>query len=124
MQTLFEATSLGDDDPDLSALKDRRAKHARTKLSPKELATQWGKKPSSIIALIRTGELRAIDVSVSRGRPRFLIDLADIAIFEERRTIQPPIPRTRRRRRSSMEPEGVKIFEVHTGGNAVRARFS
>jgi hypothetical protein len=103
MPSLFAKRDI---DPDL---KTGRARNARTKLSPVELAAQWGKKPSSIIALIRTGELRAIDVSVSRGRPRFLIDLADIAIFEERRTVRRP-ERTPRRRRSRAEPEGIKFF--------------
>ena len=112
MRTLFKgAPRMRDVDPDLSEPKGRgRAKSARTKLSPVELAAQWGKKPSSIIALIRQGELRAIDVSVSRGKPRFLIDLADIAIFEERRTVQPPERRTARRRRPKTEAEGPKYF--------------
>jgi len=88
----------------------RSAKTARRKLSPTELAAQWGKDPESIIALIRLGELRAIDVAVSRGRPRFLIDLADVAIFEERRTVQPSTPRPRYRRRSKTEPDGAKYF--------------
>jgi hypothetical protein len=88
----------------------RSAKTARTKLSPAELAAKWGKTPKSIIALIRQQELRAIDVSLRRDRPRFLIDLADIAIFEERRAVQPPAPRPRYRRRSKTEPDGAKYF--------------
>ena len=88
----------------------RAHKSARTKLSPAELASQWGKKPSSIIALIRTGELRAIDVSVSRGKPRFLIDLADIALFEERRTVLPAQPAPRQRRHVEASYEGFRYF--------------
>jgi hypothetical protein len=111
MQTLFETMPRnGDVDPELSAMNRGRAKNARTKLTPGELAAQWGKKPSTILALIKTGELRAIDVSVDRGRRTFLIDLADIAIFEERRTVQPPTPPGRRRRRLKREPEGATFF--------------
>ena len=84
----------------------------RRKLSPKELAAQWGTTASRIIGLIRTGELAAIDAAVNRGRPRFLIDLADIAIFEERRMINPPrpVPRARQWRREKAEPAGPKYF--------------
>jgi hypothetical protein len=109
MQT--KSFGLEDIDPDLSGPKRRqRVKTDRTKLSPAELAAKWGKSAESIIALIRLGDLPAIDVSVSRGRPRFLIDLADIAIFEQRRTVRPPEPRTRRRRQLKIEPECVKYF--------------
>ena len=105
-----KAFGLKDIDPDLSAKRRQRVNTDRTKLSPIELAKRWGKDTRSIIGLIRLGDLPAIDVSVSRGRPRFLIDLADIAIFEERRKVQPPEPRTRRRRRTKTETEGVKYF--------------
>ncbi len=100
----------GEGEPEVCARnKGGRVKGLRTKLSPGELAAQWGKKASSIIALIRMGELRAIDVSVRRGRPRFLIDLADIACFEERRAVKLP-ERIQRRRRSKGELDGVKYF--------------
>ena len=82
----------------------------RTKLSPKELAAQWGKKPSTIIALIRQGELRAINASTTQERPRFLIDVADIAIFEQRRAVQPSAG-ARRRRSNKAEANGpIKYF--------------
>jgi hypothetical protein len=87
-------------------------KNGRTKLSPKELAAQWGTTTKTILALIHSGALGAIDISV-KSTPRFLIDLADIAIFEERRTVQPPEerPRTRRRRSKKRDDDGtVKYF--------------
>jgi transposase len=70
----------------------------RTKLSPKELAARWGVSLYHVIRLIKSGELRAIDIAATRGRPRYLIDVADIATFEERRAIQPPPTPTERRR--------------------------
>ncbi len=71
----------------------------RTKLTPPELAALWGVAPEKIVAFIKSGELRAIDASTRRGgRPRYLIDVRDVAAFEERRATQ-PAPRPRRRRR-------------------------
>jgi len=73
----------------------------RTKIRPPALAKMWGVGVDKILGFIRRGELRAIDVSENRGtgRPRFLIDLADIAAFEQSRAVVPPAPRATRRRR-------------------------
>jgi hypothetical protein len=71
----------------------------RRKITPPELARQWGVDPHKVVAWIRAGELRAIDVATRRGgRPRYLIDLADIEVFEQGRLVAPPtrIPRKRR----------------------------
>jgi len=39
-----------------------------------------------VLGWIRRGELKAINAAVNQhGRPRFLIDLADVADFEQRR---------------------------------------
>ena len=79
------------------------AQQGRTKLTPPQLAQRYGCKPSKIIAWIRSGELRAIDSSTRPGvgRPRYLIDLADVAIFEERRTVKPAKTVTKRRPKQS-----------------------
>ena len=108
----FKPTSKKDNiDPDSPRKDLDRGNKTRTKLSPKELAAQWGKDYGSILALIRQGELTAIDVAISRGRPRFLIDPADIALFEERRRVYRPEERTpRQRKRRKMEPQGAKYF--------------
>lgn len=75
----------------------------RTKISPPELAARWGIDAHKVLSWIRSGEFRAIDVSTRRGsRPRFLIDLSDIAVFEQRRVVQPPTPRRRRRQPAGM----------------------
>lgn len=74
----------------------------RTKLTPPELAARWGKKASTIIAWIRAGRLPAIDTSMGSKRPRFLIDEADIAVFESRQRVQPPptpVPRRKQQKK-------------------------
>jgi hypothetical protein len=72
----------------------------RTKISPPELAKRWGLSPSKVLGWIKTGELRAIDVSTRRGgRPRYLIDLTDIALFEASRSVS-PLPKGSQRRRN------------------------
>lgn len=57
----------------------------RQKLSPPQYAKRLGVSSDKILIWIRSGELRAIDVSNGNERPRYLIDLADIVAFEQRR---------------------------------------
>jgi excisionase family DNA binding protein len=73
----------------------------RTKLTPPELAALWGLSTDKILAWIRAGELRAFN-AVTRlgGRPRWLIDIAEVEAFEARRsntTTKLPSPKRRRR---------------------------
>ncbi len=79
----------------------------RTHLKPSEVAAQRGIDVGNVLAWIRAGELPAIDVSKRRGgRPRWRIDVADLAAFEaSRRNVQPKItstPRRSRRRESEV----------------------
>ena len=74
-------------------------------LTPPELAKQWRVKPERIIAWIKSGELRAFDVS-SRpgvGRPRYRIPPDAVIAFENRRAGKTPTTTKRRRR----QPENV-----------------
>jgi hypothetical protein len=72
---------------------------SRKKRTPPELAKQWGIDVKKVLHWVKTGELRAINAAADQsGRPRYLIDVADIAAFETARTVQPPTPRIRRRR--------------------------
>ncbi len=78
----------------------------RTKLSPPALAARRGIDKAKIVAWIRSGELRAIDAATKRGgRPRYLIDEADIRAFEQAREVIPacPPPRVRRNRRPQIK---------------------
>ena len=74
---------------------------ARTKLKPAEVAGAWGVDVGKVLAWIHAGELPAVDVSKRRGgRPRWRIDVADLAAFEaSRRNVQPKITSTPRRSR-------------------------
>ena len=70
----------------------------RTKLTPPELARQWGVSVDKILAFVHRGELRATNVALNlSGRPRFLIDVADIQAFEEQRSAA-PLPKGPRRK--------------------------
>jgi hypothetical protein len=65
------------------------------------LARRWRVSEDKIRAWISNGELRAFNTAFSRsGRPRWLIDEADVAVFEQGRTATPPPRVTRRRRRT------------------------
>jgi hypothetical protein len=63
----------------------------RTKLTPPQLARQWGIDTDKVLVWIRNGELRAINAATRLGgRPRYLIDVCDIEAFEARRVVQQP----------------------------------
>jgi hypothetical protein len=56
------------------------------KLTPPELAKRYGIESVKVLAWIRSGELRAINIATRPdGRPRFLIDEEDVIAFENRR---------------------------------------
>lgn len=81
----------------------------RTKITPPELARRWGIGVDKVLGWIRRGELRAINVATTLGiRPRWLIDPADIAAFEERRAASPPPAKIRRHRSAMQITEYIK----------------
>lgn len=83
---------------------------SRSKMTPPSLARRWGISVDKVLTWIRSGELRAIDVSTRRGgRPRYLIDDADILAFERMREVQPPLRQTRRRRK----PKDTSVIEFY-----------
>ncbi|MFH1922715.1 MAG: helix-turn-helix domain-containing protein [Planctomycetota bacterium] len=78
-------------------------------LTPPQVANRLRVSPEKVIAWIRAGELRAIDVA-SRGsrRSRYRIDPADLAVFENQRAvITRPAPSRRRRK---AEPGVIQFF--------------
>ena len=78
----------------------------KQKLTPPEIARRWGVSPEKIIGFIRSGELRAINGATNcGGRPRYLVDVTDLALFEQRRSVT-PMPKMRKRR----APAGVIQF--------------
>jgi len=80
----------------------------RAKLTPPEVARRWGVSPDKVIGWIRSGELRAIDVSAHPGigRPRYRIDITDLMEFEMRRQVV-ITPKVKRRRR---DPSVIEFF--------------
>ena len=82
----------------------------RRKLTPPQYARELGTDTAKVLSWIKSGELPAMNAARHPGgRPRDLIDRADIAIFEQRRSVTPPPARAVRRKRRL--PEGfVKYF--------------
>lgn len=77
----------------------------KRKLTPPEVARQFGCKVEKVHAWIRSGELRAMNGAIRRdsGKPRFLIDVADLESFELARAVVPaPKPARRSRRYKSI----------------------
>jgi hypothetical protein len=78
----------------------------KTKITPPEIARKWGIAVQKIHAWIRSGELPAIDASTGRkGRPRFLIDVDDLAEFERRRMVRQPAKPARKARQADSDFE-------------------
>lgn len=73
-------------------------------LTVREVSEMLGVGQHGILALIRTGELLAVDVSLHPGgRPRWRIMLDEIEGFLIRRTHLPPGPRRRRRKTATVK---------------------
>jgi len=79
------------------------------KLTPPQLARRFGVGPDKVLMWIRNGELPAINGATKpNGRPRYLIDIADVEAFEARRQVRPEklIPASVRHRK----PPGTLEF--------------
>ena len=73
-------------------------------LTPQKIGELLGVGHDKVLGFIRTGELRAIDLSTTRGkRPRWRISRDDLDAFLARRSATPP-PKPRRQRR---QPDDV-----------------
>ena len=80
------------------AMSDGQRDVERTKLTPPEIARRWGIKSHKVLAWIRSGDLRAINAAATLdGRPRYLIDLEDLAAFERAREVVAKKPRRSRK---------------------------
>jgi hypothetical protein len=77
--------------------------------TPPEVARRYRVKPDTVIDWIKSGELRAIDVSrPGSQRPRFRIDPADLVAFENKRLAKPQsAPKARRR---AKDPQVIEFF--------------
>ena len=72
---------------------------ADTALTVQQVAQALRIRRHGVLALIKSGELRAVDVSLKPGgRPRWRVLPDDLDGFLTRRAHQPAIPRRRRRK--------------------------
>lgn len=86
---------------------------SKTKLTPREIAQQWGIAPEKVIGWIRAGELRAINAATRMGgQPRYLVDVADLADFELGRQAGPDRPKKAPRRRRAEPGLVFRFFPV------------
>lgn len=78
-----------------------------TRLSPPQIAQRLQVSPETVIAEIRAGRLRAIDLArPGSRRPRYRIAVEDLEAFENRRTVVTPAKLPVRPRRD----QGVARF--------------
>lgn len=63
-----------------------------------DVAQRWGCSHSSVLALVYSGDLAAIDISTNpAGRSRYIVPADALEAFEARRTVTPPSPTPKRR---------------------------
>ena len=78
----------------------------RRMVTPPVLAKEWGVAVNKVTALIKSGELRAINLASSRDkRPRYAIPREDVDRFEASRAVVPEKPRPKRRKGTAV-PDG------------------
>ncbi len=71
------------------------------RLSPRQVAANYGVAHDKVLRWIKAGELKAIDVSTKvGGRPQFKIAPSDLKAFEQARAVVPPAKPTRQRKRN------------------------
>lgn len=102
-------------------------------LSPPQIAERYGVDVSKVHAWIRSGELRAINVTkeLRPKKPRFKVYPDDLKAFENARAVihvepQTPEPEVRRRRRKRdvvLSPHYVALFARYTSGEITYAEF-
>jgi hypothetical protein len=72
-------------------------------LTPPQLAARWGVSSDKVLHLIRTGQLRALNVAADPGgRPRWRIPVEAVLAFEQARAAGAPAPSGRQRRRAAV----------------------
>jgi len=83
---------------------------SRTKLTPPQLAAQWGVKPATVIGWIRSGKLPAINIGQGLKKPRFLIGPDDIAVFENLHRVQSKTLPPRGKHKPADPPGFIRYF--------------
>ena len=77
-------------------------------LTTTQIAQRLRVKVDTVRAWIKSGELKGVNVGQGSVKPRFRVDPADLALFEQRRSVVPPPKLTRRRRKRN--PETTQYF--------------
>lgn len=74
-------------------------------MTVREVAARYGVGQHTVLSWIRSGELRAIDVSTRAGakRPTWRITAASVEAFEALRARTPPPPKVGRRKKAAGE---------------------
>ena len=76
-----------------------------------QVAERWGISLSSVLMLVYSGDLPAIDVATKPAkRSRYIVLAEDLAEFELKRRSPPPEPKPERRKRRIKIPGGVIEF--------------
>ena len=80
-------------------------------LTPIEISRELNIGEVKVLGFIHRGELRAVDVSTSRGeRPRWRISRSDLQRFLDGRACAPSVPAPKRRRTAGRD-NYVKVFD-------------
>ena len=83
----------------------------KRKLTAPQVAKLWGVSTHKVLHFIRTGELKACNLAANTSnRPRFAIDVADIASFEASRQVIPDGGESTTTKLRQRTPQGVKNF--------------
>ncbi len=83
----------------------------RRKRTPPQIAKLWGCSIKKVVWFIRSGQLRAVNLASNpTGRPRYVIDLADIEAFEIARQVVPDGGASTTRKLRRRAAKGVKEF--------------
>jgi hypothetical protein len=94
-----------DDPADVADAAEKGVRHRERPDSPAagftvpELARRWRKSPDWIRGMIRSGELRALDLSDPGSQKRFVVPPEALAEFEAGRQAATPTPKPVRRRK-------------------------
>ncbi len=83
----------------------------RRKFSVPQVSRMMGVADAKVIAWIRSGELRAMNLArTTHGRPRYAIDVDDIQVFEQSRQVIPDGGESTTRKLRRRAATGVKEF--------------
>lgn len=84
----------------------------RSSLRPREIAMRYGVGVTKVLGWIRSGELKALDVSTAGdgSKPRWRVLESEIEAFEKKRSSGKPSSPKRRRKRKSIAAGIEDVF--------------